>query len=86
MPTARSVYREQDGPCYQAAEEAQSDGYLQVSEQEEAVERLVVEDITIRNLVERFDPVEQSARQVRRSFSEKSELASSRNQTLASTH
>lgn len=57
-PTACRVHREQDGPCYQAAEEAQSDGYLEVSKQKEAVERLVIENVTIRDLVERLDPVE----------------------------
>lgn len=43
LPTVSgSVDGEQNRPCYQTAEEAQSHGNLEVSEQKETVERLVV--------------------------------------------
>lgn len=70
---ARSAGRidgKQDRPSYQAAEEAQRHGNLQIAEEEEAVQRVMIEDIAVRNLVERFDPTEQSPWQLWRSFSE----------------
>lgn len=60
--TAGGIDREQDWPCYQTAEEAESHGNLQVSEEKKAVERMMVEHIAIGNLVEGANPFEQSVR------------------------
>jgi len=59
-----SIDWEQDRPCYQTADEANRDRDLQISKEEEAIERLVVKNIAVRDLVEGSNPVEQPFRQV----------------------
>jgi hypothetical protein len=42
--TSRSMYRKQDGPCQTKPDEADDTNNLEVSEEEEAIKRTVVED------------------------------------------
>ena len=58
--TPSSVDREQDWECDETAKEAESDGDLQISEEEEAIERMMVENKAIGGLVERADPIEEA--------------------------
>ena len=60
----------QDRPSDQTAHKANNHRYLQISEQEVTIERLMVEDIAIGYLTESPYPIEQSSRQIRCSISE----------------
>ncbi len=46
------IYREQDWPCEEAADQADDNGYLQISEQEVSVKRAVLQHISIWNGME----------------------------------
>lgn len=54
------VDRKKDGPCHETADKADGDGDLQVSEEEEAIKRVVIEDIAVWDFVESANPVEQA--------------------------
>lgn len=56
------IDREQDGPCHQTSNKAYHDGDFKVTQQEEAVEGMVVEDIAIWDFVEGSNPIEESIR------------------------
>lgn len=66
--TTSGIDWKQNGPCQQTADEAHGDRDLQISQKQEAIERLVIEDIAIGNLIEGLDPVEQSIGQVWRTL------------------
>lgn len=52
------IDREENGPGYKTAYEADGHRNLEVPEQEEAIKRVVIEDIAVRDLVESADPIE----------------------------
>ena len=55
---SRRVDREKDRPCDQTSNEAQSHRDLKVSQEEETVKGLMIEDVAIWRLVECADPIE----------------------------
>ena len=59
-----SIDGEQDGHGDETANEADGDRNLQVSKEEKTIERLVIEDVAVRDLVEGANPVEHSIGQV----------------------
>lgn len=52
------IDREEDGPCHETTDKADGRGNLEVSKQEEAIERVVIEDIAVWDLIEGANPVE----------------------------
>lgn len=64
--TACRVDREKDRPCHETADEADGHRNFEVSEQEEAIQRVMVEDIAVGNLIECANPVEQAIGKIRR--------------------
>lgn len=59
---ARGVDGEEDGPSDDTADDAGDDGHLEEAKEEEAIERVVVEDVGVGDGVELFDPAEEAAR------------------------
>lgn len=70
---ASRVDGEEDRPCYETADEADGCGDLKVSKQEEAVERMVIENIAVWNLIESADPVEHAIGKIWRPLPAKNE-------------
>lgn len=60
--TAGDVDGEQDGPSYQAADKAYDRCDFKISKEEIGVQRLVVQDVGIRDADEFANPVEQTTR------------------------
>ena len=58
LSAACRIDREKDWPCHETADEADGRRNLEVSKQQEAIERVVVEDIAIWDLVESANPIE----------------------------
>ena len=58
----------QDRHCHETADEADSYGNLEISKQQEAIERVVIEDIAVGNFVEGTDPVEETIGKLWRPF------------------
>jgi len=67
--TSSSIDGEKDGPGNAASDEADSDGDLEIAKEEEAIERMVIEDVAIWNLKESPQPVEKALGKIRRAFS-----------------
>ena len=62
------IDREEDRPCDETADEADDGRHFEISKQEEAIERVVIEDIAVWNLVESANPVEHAIGKFRRSL------------------
>lgn len=58
--TPRDVDGEEDRPSDAAADETDGRCNLQISEEQIAIERLVIQDIGVRNLEESSDPIEET--------------------------
>ena len=50
--SASRIDRKQNGPCYQTTDEGDDSCNLQVSQEEIAIERVVIQDVAIRDRVE----------------------------------
>ena len=71
--TACRIDREEDGPCHETANKADGHRNFEVPKQEEAIERVMIEDITVRDLIEGAYPVEHAIGKLWRPFPVKSE-------------
>jgi len=65
---ASGVQREENWPCQTQSNEANDAEDLEVAEEEEAIQGGVAKDDGIRDLDERYDPVEPAGRQRRTEF------------------
>ena len=74
--TACRVDREEDGPCHETTNKADGHRNFEVSKQEEAIERVVIEDIAVGDLIEGANPVEHTIGKIWRPFPAKSECQS----------
>ena len=70
------INSEEDGPCHETADEADGHRNLEVPKQEEAIERVVIEDIAVWDLVESANPVEQAIGKIWRPLPVKQECQS----------
>ena len=61
---AGRVDRKQDGERDETADKADGHGNFEVSKQQEAIERVVIENIAVGDLVKGSDPVEQAIRKL----------------------
>lgn len=62
---------EENGPSHETTDKTDSHRDLKVSKQEEAIERVVVEDIAVRDLVEGANPIEHAIGKIWRPFPSK---------------
>ena len=67
--TTSSIDGEQDRPCNQTADEANSHRYLEVAQKEITVQGVMVEDIAIWDLAESAEPIEHAFWQIWRPLS-----------------
>ena len=65
---ARDIHGKEDGPGNKAAKEADGDGNPQIAQEEVGIQRMVIEDISVRNLVEGAEPVQETLGQIGRVF------------------
>ena len=60
--TSCSVDRKQDGPGDATSDQADDDRYLQISEQEVAIQRVMLENESVRELIKGFQPSDERIR------------------------
>lgn len=75
---ASGIDREQNGPSNETADKGDDDGHLEVAQQEEGIERVLLQDYGIGNVVESLHPAEHALGQSRRAllFAQSAEIGS----------